>query len=95
MKVETETTNEETEAEGMDLATGDQTEVSITKEIAELRSEIEALKADDQFRRPAASIDAGAGRTSPATLTKEALARMKPSEIAELDWSEVRRVLAA
>lgn len=41
------------------------------------------------------SIDGGAGQTSPPRLTRSALARMKPSEIAELDWAEVRRVLAS
>ncbi len=51
----------------------------------------------EQFgvERPAASIDAGAGMASAPRLTKEALAKMKPSEIAELDWADVRRVLAA
>ncbi|HRI02388.1 MAG TPA: hypothetical protein PLL77_01485 [Pyrinomonadaceae bacterium] len=42
-----------------------------------------------------ASIDAGAGAAAVPTLTKEALAKMKPAEIAELDWAEVRRVLAS
>lgn len=41
-----------------------------------------------------ASIDAGAGAAPIPTLTKEALAKMKPAEIAELDWADVRRVLA-
>jgi hypothetical protein len=40
-------------------------------------------------------IDAGAGQVTPPRLTRSALARMKPAEIAELDWAEVRRVLAA
>ena len=42
----------------------------------------------------ASSIDAGAGQTPGPRLTREALARMKPSEIAELDWADVRRVLS-
>lgn len=42
-----------------------------------------------------ASIDAGAGAAAIPQLTKEALAKMKPAEIAELDWAEVRRVLAS
>lgn len=46
------------------------------------------------YERPVESIDGGAGRGGAATLTKEALATMKPSEIAELDWAEVRRVLS-
>lgn len=41
------------------------------------------------------SIDAGAGAATVPQLTKEALAKMKPAEIARLDWAEVRRVLAA
>ena len=40
-------------------------------------------------------IDAGAGRTVTPQLTRDALAKMKPSEIATLDWADVRRVLAA
>ena len=40
------------------------------------------------------SIDGGAGQTATPRLTKEALRRMKPSEIAELDWADVRRVLS-
>ncbi|MFM9904815.1 MAG: hypothetical protein ACKVQJ_09620 [Pyrinomonadaceae bacterium] len=46
------------------------------------------------YERPA-SIDGGAGTGSGTTLTREALAKMKPAEIAELDWNDVRRVLAA
>ena len=42
-----------------------------------------------------ASIDARAGGGSQTThLTKETLAKMKPAEIAKLDWAEVREVLA-
>lgn len=41
------------------------------------------------------SIDAGAGHTATPRLTKEALRRMKPAEIAELDWADVRRVLSS
>jgi hypothetical protein len=41
------------------------------------------------------SIDGGAGRdASPAALTKEALAQMKPDEIARLDWERVRQALS-
>lgn len=49
----------------------------------------------EQFRtnRPA-SIDGGAGRSLSAPLTREALAKMKPAEIAKLDWAVVRRVLS-
>lgn len=41
------------------------------------------------------SIDAGAGRSNQNNfLTREALAKMKPEEIARLDWNDVRSVLA-
>ena len=42
----------------------------------------------------AASIDAGAGRSSGPTLTKDALSRMSAAEIQRLDWAEVRAVLS-
>jgi hypothetical protein len=42
-----------------------------------------------------ASIDAGAGRSNQNNfLTREALSKMKPQEIARLDWSDVRSVLS-
>lgn len=42
-----------------------------------------------------ASIDAGAGRSNQNNfLTRETLAKMKPQEIARLDWNDVRTVLA-
>ena len=40
-------------------------------------------------------IDAGAGREQPPALTREALSKMKPAEIAALDWNDVRRVLSS
>jgi hypothetical protein len=40
------------------------------------------------------SIDAGSGRNSKPALTRETLAKMKPEEIAKLDWNDVRRVLS-
>lgn len=46
------------------------------------------------FERPAAAIDAGAGLAVRPQLSKEALAKMKPAEIAALDWADVKRVLA-
>lgn len=46
------------------------------------------------YERPAASIDGGAGRIAAPALTKDALARMSPAEIARLDWADVRQVLA-
>jgi len=49
----------------------------------------------EQFgTQPPPSIDAGAGMTARPVLTRDALRRMKPAEIAALDWAEVRRVLA-
>ncbi len=45
--------------------------------------------------RPA-SIDAGAGRANQNNfLTRDALSKMKPEEIARLDWNEVRSVLSS
>jgi hypothetical protein len=43
---------------------------------------------------PHVSIDAGSGRAPKPALTREALAKMKPAEIAKLDWDDVRRVLS-
>lgn len=40
-------------------------------------------------------IDAGAGRVQPPALSRDALAKMKPAEIAALDWGDVKRILAA
>ncbi len=60
---------------------------------------IERLKMGfpEQFEadQPTVSIDGGAGRIAQPQLTKESLARMTATEIAELDWADVRRVLAA
>ena len=50
----------------------------------------------EQFgtERPA-SIDAGAGRSNQNHfLTRDALAKMKPEEIARLDWNDVKSVLS-
>ena len=58
---------------------------------------VERLKArfPEQFRRNSpVSIDGGAGRSTPAPLTKGALAKMTPAEINTLDWASVRRVLS-
>jgi hypothetical protein len=42
-----------------------------------------------------ASIDAGAGRSTQNNfLTLDTLSKMKPEEIARLDWNDVRQVLA-
>lgn len=61
---------------------------------------IERLKTGfpEQFgtdRRAVGQIDAGAGGRIAPQLTREALAKMKPAEVAALDWADVRRVLAA
>ena len=52
-------------------------------------------KYPEQFVRdiPAVSIDGGAGRNVPSPLTREALAKMSPAEIARLDWAAVGSVL--
>lgn len=52
-------------------------------------------KYPEQFVRdiPAVSIDGGAGRIVPPPLTREALAKMSPAEIARLDWAAVSSVL--
>lgn len=44
--------------------------------------------------QPHTSIDAGSGRSSHPALSRETLAKMKPEEIAKLDWADVRRVLS-
>lgn len=60
---------------------------------------IEKLKSahPEQFGThvPVPSIDAGAGIAVAPQLTRDALAKMRPAEIAELDWNDVKRVLAA
>lgn len=65
--------------------------------VANAASLIEKLRSGfpEQFgySQPA-SIDGGARAGGGSTLTREALAKMKPAEIAELDWADVRRVLA-
>jgi hypothetical protein len=51
----------------------------------------------EQFvkRQPVAAIDGGAGASGPAQyLTKDALAKMTPADIAKLDWAQVRQVLS-
>ena len=42
------------------------------------------------------TIDGGAGRGGqPNTLTKDALSKMKPNEIARLDWATVKQALSS
>ncbi len=51
----------------------------------------------EQFGRPQppSAIDGGAGASRPVQyLTKDALAKMAPAEVARLDWAEVRQVLS-
>lgn len=51
----------------------------------------------EQFEQRSAvpSINGGAGVSNqPAAITRETLAKMRPAEIAALDWNEVKRVLA-
>lgn len=46
--------------------------------------------------QPVAAIDGGAGASRPVQyLTKDALAKMTPAEVAKLDWAEVRQVLSS
>jgi hypothetical protein len=61
--------------------------------VGELRRKFPEQFGTHVFRHP--SVDGGAGtHASPNILTKEALAKMKPNEIAKLDWAEVRQVLS-
>lgn len=61
---------------------------------AELIASLRA-KFPEQFgTRVPASIDGGAGQTDTPLLTRAALAKMKPEDIAKLDWNEVKRVLS-
>jgi hypothetical protein len=48
-----------------------------------------------EFRteRTAVGIDGGAGATAANPLTRDMLAKMRPSDIAKLDWQAVRHVL--
>lgn len=64
--------------------------------IANAAALVELLKTEypEQFGTRSPSIDGGAGRSTPPPLTKAALAKMTPAEIAKLDWAVVRRVLS-
>jgi len=44
--------------------------------------------------QPVGSIDAGAGIATSPQLTRDALSKMTTAEIADLDWNDVKRVLA-
>lgn len=65
---------------------------NVSELVADLRKRL-----PEQFGRDsaAASVNAGAGAAaSPNPLTADALAKMSPAEIAKLDWTAVREVLA-
>ena len=73
-------------------------QAAVTGEIAEMRSELARLsqRVDQRLDSSAAlpPIDGGAGsRQASSTLTKEALARMKPADISRLNWADVKEVL--
>ena len=73
------------------LQFGDDGQVENTEAlIADLK-----MKFPEQFERPhPPSIDGGAGTSgSVPALTKDALAAMKPHEIARLDWGSVKAAL--
>ena len=74
-----------------DLQFGDNGQVENAEAlIADLK-----MKFPEQFGRPhPPSIDGGAGSSGSAlALTKDALAAMKPHEIARLDWGSVKAAL--
>lgn len=62
--------------------------------VEDLRTRFPEQFGNENSPVPHTSIDAGSGRTAQATLTREALAKMTPDEIAKLDWAEVRNVLS-
>jgi hypothetical protein len=72
----------------------------VAKEIEDLRTEIADLRSKLEHpltaQAPLPPIDGGAGRMQPGNiLTREALARMKPADIAQLDWDDVRQILSS
>jgi hypothetical protein len=68
-------------------------EFSDEGELTNAEAVVEHLRRTYPEQFAPASIDAAAGRTTPPTLTKQALARMTPAEIQRLDWNEVRSAL--
>ena len=80
------------EAVKADLQFGDDGKL---QNAAALVGELKALFPEQFGTHTPAGIDAGAGRQQPPALTRDALAKMQPAEIAALDWADVRRVLAA
>ena len=68
-------------------------EVENTAELVQKLKQAHPEQFGTQF--PVASIDAGAGRSTAPQLTREALRTMTAAEIAELDWNDVKRVLAS
>ena len=71
-------------------------EMQLENEAFDAVKTVERLKArfPEQFGadRPG-PIDGGAGRHEKPTLTRDALRRMSPAEIAMLDWDDVKRAL--
>jgi hypothetical protein len=78
-------------------AAKDQLEFGDDGRLANAEAVIGRLKESfpEQFGSPRpVSIDGGAGsRNASATLTRDALAKMKPDEIARLDWAVVKEAL--
>lgn len=86
-------------AELLFAASQDKLQFDDKGKVSNLTALVDALKKSypDQFGvvTPTAGVDGGAGNTNPGEkLTKEKLQKMTPAEIARLDWSEVRKVLA-
>ncbi|MGB7069632.1 MAG: hypothetical protein WBD22_09075 [Pyrinomonadaceae bacterium] len=67
-------------------------------ELANAAAIVEALRRNfpEQFAEErTATADGGAGASNTAAwLSKDALARMSPREIAQLEWADVRRVIS-
>lgn len=62
--------------------------------VADLKRKFPEQFGSERVSAPPIDGGAGTGRQHDI-LTKEALAKMKPAEIARLDWDEVRQVLSA
>lgn len=69
-----------------------------TGKLSNLKDLLKDLQADfpDQFgiEKPEETIDGGKGKEQGGKLTKEQLTKMSPAEINELDWEEVKKVMA-
>jgi len=94
--METEQKDEKPPENGVESAAEEAAESGFQTALDELKEEFaEIKKALSARAAKVADIDAAAGRREEPKLTKEALAKMSPAEIARLDWKEVRRVLSA